>query len=131
MELYQLRFFKAVAESKTLTEASQLVNVTQPSLSRAIKKLENEFGVELFDRVGRNLILNDNGKVFLDSANRTIDSAEAIKSSMQRYLNERALTLNIFAPFPLGMEAQILGDFRKKKFRYYDSLCSKLCFFTW
>lgn len=130
MELYQLRFFKAVAENKTLTEASRVVNVTQPSLSRAIKKLEEEYGVELFDRVGRNMVLNENGKVFLAAANRTLDAASAIAGSMQHYLNEKALTLNLFAPFPLGMEASLLGTFQKENpdilTRYARSYVSSL-----
>lgn len=114
MEFYQLKLFKAVAEARTLTEAAEVVHVTQPSLSRAVKKLETECGVELFDRVGRNLVLNENGKVFLAAANRAIDAASAVKREVDSFVRTRERTVNLYAPVPMGDEEVVLYEFRRR-----------------
>lgn len=114
MEFYQLKLFKAVAEARTLTEAADVVHVTQPSLSRAIKKLEAECGVELFDRVGRTLVLNESGKVFLAAANRAIDAAAAVKREVDSFVRTRERTVNLYAPVPMGDEEVVLYEFRRR-----------------
>ncbi|MBD7969409.1 LysR family transcriptional regulator [Paenibacillus gallinarum] len=66
MEYLQLKYFQAVAQYENMTKASAMLNVSQPSLSNAIKRLENKIGVPLFDRHGKHLKLNPYGKVYLD-----------------------------------------------------------------
>jgi LysR family transcriptional regulator, transcription activator of glutamate synthase operon len=80
MELYQLRYFQAVAEFGTLAKAAEDLAVSQSAVSRAISLLEKEIGVELFTRRGRANELNRFGKAFLDTsraAQRGIDTAVA------------------------------------------------------
>jgi LysR family transcriptional activator of glutamate synthase operon len=80
MELYQLRYFRAVAEFGTLREAAERVAVSQSAVSRAITMLESEIGVELFTRRGRANELNLFGTAFLQAtqaAQRGIDTAVA------------------------------------------------------
>ncbi len=80
MELYQLRYFQAVAEFGTLAKAAEELTVSQSAVSRAISLLEKEIGVELFTRRGRANELNRFGKAFLDAsraAQRGIDTAVA------------------------------------------------------
>ena len=55
MNLQQLEYFKVIAETKNFTEASNILSVTQPALSKAISKLEEELDVKLFQREGRNI----------------------------------------------------------------------------
>ena len=50
MELYQIKYFLALAETLNFTRAAERCNVSQPSLTRAVKKLEEELGGELFRR---------------------------------------------------------------------------------
>ena len=64
MELQQLKYFCAIAESENMTKASELLLISQPALSRAIKNLEDELGVLLFDRAGKYIFLNDIGQIF-------------------------------------------------------------------
>lgn len=64
MELIQLRYFLIVANLEHITQAAEVLHVSQPSLSRTISRLENELGVKLFDRQGRQIILNEYGKAF-------------------------------------------------------------------
>jgi DNA-binding transcriptional LysR family regulator len=78
MDLLQLRYFQAVARREHLSQAAAELRVAQPSLSRAIARLEADLGVPLFDRVGRGLRLNRFGAGFLrrvDRALRELDDA--------------------------------------------------------
>lgn len=78
MDLLQLRYFQAVARREHLSQAAAELSVAQPSLSRAIARLEADLGVPLFDRVGRGLRLNRFGVGFLrhvDNALRELDDA--------------------------------------------------------
>ncbi|MEU6653120.1 LysR family transcriptional regulator [Streptomyces sp. NPDC046900] len=74
MELQVLRSFQAVAEGTTVTEAAAEARITQPALSRALNRLEEEVGAELFQRVGRVLQLTPAGRVFKEYADAVLDS---------------------------------------------------------
>ena len=63
MELLQLKYFQTVAYMEHITKASKKLNIAQPSLSLMIKRLEDEIGTPLFDRKGRNIQLNESGKI--------------------------------------------------------------------
>ena len=58
IELYQLRQFMAFADSGTLSEAAHILHLSQPALSRNMKKLEEDLGVSLFERTKNKLTLN-------------------------------------------------------------------------
>ena len=86
MDVEKLRYFRIVAQEQHITRAAQKINITQPSLSSIISNMENELGVKLFDRVGRQIVLNKYGKVFyegidamLDTYDSTIAKVEALK----------------------------------------------------
>ncbi len=76
MELYQLRYFLAVAETGNFTKAAGRVFVSQPSLSQQILNLEEELGQQLFHRLGRKAVLTDAGQKLLESARRIITDAD-------------------------------------------------------
>jgi DNA-binding transcriptional LysR family regulator len=65
MELNQLDYFKAVAETENITKAAQRLRISQPSLSKTIARLEEDVGVSLFDRQPNTIRLNDCGRAFL------------------------------------------------------------------
>ena len=68
MEVHQLRYFCAVAESGNFTRAAEATRISQPSLSQQIHKLEDELGARLFDRLPRSARLTQFGKAFLPKA---------------------------------------------------------------
>ncbi|MET7317626.1 MULTISPECIES: LysR family transcriptional regulator [Streptomyces] len=74
MDLQVLRSFQAVAEGLTVTEAAAEARVTQPALSRALRRLEQEVGAELLQRVGRVLCLTPAGRVFKEYVDAALDS---------------------------------------------------------
>ncbi|MDT5115848.1 MAG: LysR family transcriptional regulator, hca operon transcriptional activator, partial [Mycobacterium sp.] len=78
MELRHLRYFIAVAETGSLTEAAQRrLHTSQPSLSRQIRDLENQVGVDLLNRSVRGVELTDAGKAFLHHARLTLMQVDA------------------------------------------------------
>tara|TARA_B100000614_G_scaffold242094_1_gene243807 strand:- start:2654 stop:3559 length:906 start_codon:yes stop_codon:yes gene_type:complete len=76
MELYQLRGFARVARGGTLTRAAEELHITQPALSSQIRALEDEFGVQLFERRGRGLALTTVGQTLLSRAEQILELAE-------------------------------------------------------
>src|SRR5262245_46166732 len=82
MEVHQLRYFCAVAETGSFTRAAQREQVAQPSLSQQIMKLEEELGVRLFDRLGRTVRLTDLGQVFLPRARTILNELRAAKDEV-------------------------------------------------
>ena len=82
MEIHQLRYFCAVAESGSFTRAAEREQVAQPSLSQQIIKLEEELGVRLFDRLGRTVKLTDPGQLFLPRARAILNELKAAKEEV-------------------------------------------------
>lgn len=76
MEIYQLRYFVAVAESGNFTKAAGRANISQPSLSQQIINLEEELGQKLFHRLSRKIVLTDAGQMLLERARRIIVEAD-------------------------------------------------------
>ncbi|HWC82688.1 MAG TPA: LysR family transcriptional regulator [Pseudonocardiaceae bacterium] len=73
MDLQVLRHFQAVAGGATVTDTAAEAHLTQPALSRALRKLEREVGAELFQRVGRALRLTPAGRVFAEHATAVLE----------------------------------------------------------
>lgn len=81
MEIHQLEYFVAVAETAGFSRAAKRCNVSQPSLSQQIIKLEQELGEKLFDRLGRSVALTEAGTVLLPKAKRILAELQTIQSS--------------------------------------------------
>lgn len=79
MEMHQVRYFLAMARELNFTRAADQCNVTQPSLTRAIQKLEDELGGPLFRRERSRTHLTDLGRLMLPHLERTFEAAEAAK----------------------------------------------------
>jgi LysR family transcriptional regulator, hydrogen peroxide-inducible genes activator len=82
MEVHQLRYFCAVAETGSFTRAAEREQVAQPSLSQQIMKLEEELGVRLFDRLGRSVRLTDLGQIFLPRARAILMELRSAKEEV-------------------------------------------------
>jgi len=82
MELWQLKSFRAVAEKLNFTKASETLHLTQSAVSHQIKALENDFGVPLFVRAKRGVILTEAGKVVYEYAVRILDEVEEMREKV-------------------------------------------------
>jgi DNA-binding transcriptional LysR family regulator len=77
MTLEQLRIFIAVAEKQHVTRAASELNLTQSATSAAVAALERRYGIKLFDRVGRGIVLTQIGRDFLNEARAVVARAKA------------------------------------------------------
>ncbi|HML36249.1 MAG TPA: LysR family transcriptional regulator [Bacillota bacterium] len=86
MDLLQLQYFQVVARTENVTHAARELHVAQPSVSKAIARLEESLGVPLFERTGRRIHLNHFGEAFLRRVERCFHELE----DGQRELSELA-----------------------------------------
>ncbi len=114
MELYQMRYFKAVADCGSMTKAAERLHVSQPALSKAIKALEEEMGTLLFDRVGRSIVLNEDGHVVHRAVTYAIDSVDAVPQALSSFARTRAKMVNLYNPVPMGDDAGIIASFHRE-----------------
>ena len=82
MEINQLRYVCAVAETSSFSRAAERCQVAQPSLSQQVLKLENDLGAKLFDRLGRSVRLTEAGRAFLPHARSILTQMETARSSV-------------------------------------------------
>lgn len=104
MELLQLRYFKELAESEHLTNTAKKLRISAPSLSLTISRLENELGTQLFDRVGRNLRLNEFGQIFYKHINKGLSSIDKGTKEINELLKFEEVTINLAVGSPLIWE---------------------------
>jgi len=90
MELHQLRYFCAVADTGSFSRAAGKCHVSQPSLSQQILKLESELGGRLFDRLGRSVRLTDLGEAFLPRARSVLHELSSAKDELTERLQSEA-----------------------------------------
>lgn len=83
MTLEQLRIFAAVADKQHVTQAARELNLTQSATSAAIAALEGRYGVKLFDRVGRGIVLTHTGRAFLTEARAVLARARGAEQVLR------------------------------------------------
>ncbi|ANE46147.1 LysR family transcriptional regulator [Paenibacillus swuensis] len=81
----ELLVFATVVEQSSLNKASQLLNLSQPALSRKISKLEDQLGIELFERIGRRLELTRLGRICYDYAVQIRELQQRMQLEIQTY----------------------------------------------
>lgn len=86
MEMNQLRYFLSVARNGSMASASEELNVSQPTISLAIKSLESEFGVSLFEKRGRRKELSSAGIYFFEQLEPLMSGLDDLKETMT-YVN--------------------------------------------
>ncbi|WP_077210917.1 LysR family transcriptional regulator [Bacillus dakarensis] len=102
MEYRQIRYFIEVAEREHVTAAAEHLHVAQSAISFQISKLEEELGINLFERKGRNIKLTQIGKTFLKYAKRSIKAIDDAKVKIDEYLDPESGTIKIGYPTSLA-----------------------------
>ena len=115
MELHQLRYFLAVARFRSFTRAAEHEHVAQPSLSQQIRKLEDELGGRLFDRLGRKIAVTPLGARFLEHARRALEEVEGARHEATEMLGLRrgSVALGAIPTVAPYLLPRVLPAFRK------------------
>jgi len=100
MTLRHLKIFLSVCESESITKAADKLYISQPAVSKAIKELEDYYGVKLFDRISKQLYLTQSGKKALEYAAHIIKLFDEMESSLLD--TDKAGTLNVGSSMTIG-----------------------------
>lgn len=87
MTLQQLKYVIEVARSRSISKAAQVLFISQPSLSNALKELEKEIGIKIFSRTNKGIHVTKEGSEFLGYARQVLEQAELLEN---RYSNNAA-----------------------------------------
>ena len=116
MDERRLRYFLAVVDHGSVTDAARQLHVAQPSLSQAIRGFESELGVQLFHRVGRGLRLSPAGQALVGPARQVLRAIEEARNAITGVTELRTGTLEIAALATLAVDpmATLIGRFRDR-----------------
>jgi LysR family transcriptional regulator, transcription activator of glutamate synthase operon len=116
MELRHLRYFEAVARHSHVTRAAAELHIAQPALSKQISQLEQELGVALFDRVGRNVRLTEAGEALLPHARAVMAQVEAARAEMAERIGLRRGRATVGTPPTVGTQLlpRVLAAFNRR-----------------
>ena len=114
MEFHQLRYFLEVAKTQHITKSAESLHISQPSLTKAIHRLEEEFKVPLFVPRGRNIVLTEYGKYLEKKTAPLMDKLEQLPEQMQTMakLEDATIHLNVLAASSIVTDAII--SYKKK-----------------
>lgn len=111
LELYDLEKLVAFRREGTLVAASKKLLISQPALSRSMRKLEDEMGVELFTRSKNRVELNENGLLAADLAEKLLGEADSLVSRVRQLDRSRhTVSVGSVAPEPLWELAAAIGS---------------------
>lgn len=114
MDLRHLKYFVAVAEEENITRAAIRLNISQPSLSRQIKDLEMELGVELFNRTAKTISLTFTGRYFLQEVRMLLNQLDELTHSLRDFtkLDKDSIKVGYAPSLVTQMLPEILRSFR-------------------
>lgn len=113
MNWQQLEYFKTIAETENFTEAADKLSVSQPALSKAMSKLEEELTVPLFEKHGRNIRLTRYGSVFLKRTEAALGEIEYGIKELNEMINPDSGTISISSLYTTGTRLipEAVGEF--------------------
>lgn len=115
MNIHQLECLITIVNTGTISKAAEVMNFTQPALTRTLKSLEDELGYPLFDREKKKLVLNETGKIAVKHAQKILKIEHEMINEIDAYQkNKERISIGSCAPAPLWGIKQIL----QKKFPY-------------
>ena len=131
MELRQLRYFVAAAETLNFSEAAKMFFITQSTLSQQIRQLENEMGIKLFQRNSHTVVLTEAGEQLLPSALNTINAADTCAERIQDLKKMLTGTLNIgvtysFSPIIAEPLVTFMKQYPQVKLNIYNRSVDEL-----
>ncbi len=110
----QLEVFLATARHENLSRAARELNMSQSAASDSLKELEHQFDIQLFDRIGKRLQLNDFGRVLQPRAEELLERAEELQSALGKH--QDVGTIKVGATLSIGnfLAVPLIAQFREK-----------------
>lgn len=124
MEFKDIRAFIAVASHLSFTKAAEYTYISQPTLSKAVKKLEQDLGVLLFNRSTRHLSLTDAGEIVYKQGKQALSSLNEIENLLQELMNANAGNIKLGMPPLIG--TLFFPDIARKYHERYPNVKIKL-----
>lgn len=106
MDILQLKYFLEVAQSEHVTNSARKLHIAQPALSQSIRRLEDELGVKLFERAGRNIRLTSTGAYLRDRVAPALESIETLADDVRTFDDEqrRIIRVGIFSASSVAID---------------------------
>jgi DNA-binding transcriptional LysR family regulator len=101
MDIRELQAFVTVSDVKSVSSAAEQLHITQPAVSKRIASLESQLGAQLYDRIGRQLVITEAGLAFLPLARNILQTVEDGKKAVQN------LTSKVLGDLRLGTSHHI------------------------
>ncbi|MGN0643689.1 LysR family transcriptional regulator [Gemmiger sp.] len=102
MTFDQIRYFCAAAQLGSFSKAAETVHISQPSLCIAVRKLEGEFGVQLFQPSRKGAVLTEAGRIFLQDAQNILTQADLAATHMEQFAQRDRAEVRIAYTFSLA-----------------------------
>lgn len=114
MDTRQLMYFVQVAKDNSFTVAARNLHLSQPALSKMIKKLEDDLGVQLFDRSEHKMTLTDAGERLFEEGQRLLSEMDSITEAIQDTKNLKTGKVSVGIPPVIGTSyfPRLIADFR-------------------
>ena len=113
MTLNQIHYFTVLAKAENMRQASELLFVSQPSLTVSLRKLEQELGVTLFDRIGHRIRLTADGRAFLAHCETIEAEVRNARIHMEELSTQRKTIINI------GCVETLLREYLPERMRMF------------
>lgn len=120
MTLQQLKYVIEVARSRSINKAAQSLFISQPSLSNALKELEEEIGITIFSRTNKGIVITPEGSEFLGYARQVVEQAELLEN---RYTKTRSLQQNFSVSgqhyaFAVSAFVRLLKEYDREEYEF-------------
>ena len=84
MTLQQLKYVTTVAQTGTISDAAKKLFISQPSLTKAVRELEKEMGITIFERTNRGIVISKEGETFLGYARQVLEQAALLEETYKK-----------------------------------------------
>ncbi len=113
MTIRHLKLFIEVYKTMNITKAAANLNMTQPTVTRAIQELEEHYGIKLFDRINRRLSVTEAGNKFYSYASRAIETFEDMEHGMSEWNGKEVIRIGATMSIGSIMIPRIVKEFEK------------------
>lgn len=116
MDIRHLQYFLEVARLGSFTKAAETLYITQPTISKTIRNMEDEWGVTLFHRQGKSIELTDAGRIMYQQAQHMVEAFERVSAELEDLMNLKRGHLRIGLPPMIGSSffPEVIGQFHHK-----------------